>query len=230
MQTAELGLWLMDRVSAYELRYSEDQPRDDHGRFGEGDSAGDSGGNFDARIGAAASGKEAENLAYVRLNDEDVEGAVNEYGSTGAKPVNEDLRKYAGSIPDDAQHEYTRTIVDGMDRAMAEQGGLERDISVDRGVPDMSTFGGTAPSEGDHWTDHGFVSTSTAEHGYGVSNVPAGGAEMRILVPSGTRAISGDNWGLDHGEVVLDRGLSFRAVRVEAGADGVTRIDAEVVS
>lgn len=43
-QTAELGLWLMDRLSPYDLRYNPDQPRDDHGRFGEGDSSGDSGG------------------------------------------------------------------------------------------------------------------------------------------------------------------------------------------
>lgn len=43
MELAALDLWLLNRTSAYDWRYSPDQPRDDHGRFGEGDS-GDPGG------------------------------------------------------------------------------------------------------------------------------------------------------------------------------------------
>lgn len=44
MDLASLDLWLLNRLSGYDYRYSPDQPRDDHGRFGEGDGGGDSGG------------------------------------------------------------------------------------------------------------------------------------------------------------------------------------------
>lgn len=43
VELAGLTLWLLDRQSGYDFRYSPDQPRDEHGRFGEGDG-GNSGG------------------------------------------------------------------------------------------------------------------------------------------------------------------------------------------
>lgn len=38
----ELTLWLLNRVSAYDLRYSPDQPREPNGQFGEGGAEGNS--------------------------------------------------------------------------------------------------------------------------------------------------------------------------------------------
>ena len=57
---AELDLWLLDRLSAYDIRYSDDQPRDKHGRFG---STGGGSGGVRESLKSAATPSEVSSAA-----------------------------------------------------------------------------------------------------------------------------------------------------------------------
>lgn len=184
---------------------------------------------FDAAVAAAASGKTALKLAKFRAANNEIADAVREYGSIGATVTNDTLRRFNGRIPEGPEERFSRRVTEGMDGAMSHQS-LAQDIVVRRGVKDLrATLGGRAPTVGMEWTDHGFGSASTRNETYGITGITNGGGQLRILVPRGTRAISGEN--LDPGEVVLDRGLRYRAVRVSEPDDyGVRHLDVEVTN
>lgn len=203
--------------------------RDKDGKFASGGGGGSrTGEEFDAAVSAAAGGKTAVKISRVRAADSDVDDAMREYGSIGFRVTNEALRSHRGSIPDGPEQRFARRVTAGMDKAMEHQS-LPQDIVVTRGVKDISaTLGGRTPVVGMEWVDHGFSSTSTGTKVYGTTGITNGAAQLRILVPKGTRAASSDRF--DPGEVVLDRGLKYRAVRVSEPDDyGVRHIDVEVV-
>lgn len=201
--------------------------RDSKGQFSS-TGGGRSGEEFDTAVAGAATGKTATKLAKVRPADPDVDEAMREYGSIGFRTTNETLRTNGGTIPEGPEHRFARRVTEGMDRGMAHQS-LSQDIVVHRGVMDArATFGGRPPVAGMQWTDHAFASTSSDAKPYGMTGINRGGAQLRILVPKGTRAASGERF--DPSEVVLDRGLTYRAVRVsEPDTYGVWHIDVEVL-
>ena len=166
-------------------------------------------------------------MARVNPEDRGQNKAIDRYGGGAHDSVNGTLRSNGGdaeSLPES----YDTDVISGMDSVMSGQS-LSGDIVVVRGVVDGSrTFGGSPPTVGTEWTDHGFVSTTAQEHAdYAFTG--DSGVEMRILVPKGTPAFS--NYQLDPHEVVLDRGLSFRVVR-DNGVDayrGTRQLDVEVI-
>jgi len=162
--------------------------------------------------------------------------AVNEYGSSGHRETNTMLRKNKGEISEDHGDRYSARVTRGMDEAMAGQS-LPHDIVVTRGVASThAMLGGHEPAVGLTYVDHGFVSTSTAPGTYHLTGITPGGAQLRITAPKGTKAFSVPNPVgyerplLDRGEVVLNRGLTYRMTRVsEPDSYGVRHIDVEVV-
>jgi len=85
---AALDLWLLNRQSAYDFRYNPDQPRDDHGRFGEGDGGGDSGGG-----GGGANTVEGLTQGPVPSANSAAVGTNPEYGTTADNPTYRDAGK-----------------------------------------------------------------------------------------------------------------------------------------
>lgn len=202
------------------------QPRDSKGRWA-GHGGGMSGEQFDRAAAGAASGRAADDLARVHLTERSQRSAIDSYAGSGHDHANTALRSNggdAGAIPPS----HTRDIIDGMDSIMADHP-LSGDIVVVRGVASgRRTFGGRPPGVGTEWTDHGYVSTTTDRHPEKTFTGESG-IEMRILVRKGTRAFSNNH--LDPGEVVLDRGLTFRVV-ADHGIDayrGTRQLDVEIV-
>jgi ADP-ribosyltransferase exoenzyme len=225
-------------------RYSPDQPRDDHGRFGPGggSATGSSSGGgltstrFDSKMARAAKGDKALSATKRSPPDQAAAAAMRNYTTNDYRAVNSALRDGKGQLPPETSY-YTRQTVGGMDRAL-EGSTASRDLAVSRGVTDYQRMlDGHEPEAGTTWIDHGFVSTSTedAAHLGGVF-ASSGDNPMRmsIYVPKGTPAISqgpGQRRDLlDPDEVVLGRGLTYRVVRDNGqDGDGIRQVDVEVV-
>lgn len=213
------------------LRYSEDQERDEQGRFGSGGGGGSSSSSFDTRVAEAAHGPDIRSLTEINPADPDVRQALKNYGAGGGYVANGQLRELNGDK--ESIQGYGREVTDGMDRAF-ESNALDRDIVVMRGIADPDvTFGGQEVGVGMEWTDHGYVSTSASSAAAGMFTGAdydaTGGVEMRILAPAGTPAISTSLLGYNN-EVVLDRGLSFRVVADRGDDfDGIRQLDVEVL-
>ena len=227
---AELDLWLMDRTSAYDWRYNEDQPRDDHGRFGEG-----GGSDFADKLSGAESGQAAIDAAPAGLGRESTgltdaqRGAAEEYISFfGYRDTNGQLR--AGGELKPSTSERVRNL----DEAMSSSP-LSADVVVYRGMRDGEVvfgdqFGGNLT--GAEWTESAFLSTSASEgfadswsrHGLGRDSDPLNPVVMRIVAPSGTGALD-----LGRSELLLDRGLGLRVAEDRGVIDGARHLDVEVV-
>ncbi len=182
---------------------------------------------FDARVAKAADGIDANDATHFTTHDREVENALAEYKGGEAFIVNDSLRQSKGDLSD-ARGRVKDTAVP-LDRGFAEHHPLDRDIVVTRGIQDIeATFGGRDPKPGLTWVDHGYVSTSSRMQGQRDIFHGEAGAQMRILVPKGTRAMSHDSLELD--EIVIDRGHTFRVVR-DRGVDfdGIRQLDVEVV-
>ncbi len=160
--------------------------------------------------------------------------AVDTYGKGGASAVNMMLNQGAGEITE-RQGRYAAGIARRLDEAMAGQS-VSHDIVVERGLPDLrQLFGRTGPRVGATFVEHGFVSTSAT--GAAFAYETQGSVRLRIRVPAGTRALSlpdppagAPRGALERGEVVLDRGLTYRVAKVDGpDASGVWRLDVEVV-
>lgn len=154
---------------------------------------------------------------------------VGDYHEGWSANVNSALRTGEGDVPPgDAR---AARIARGMDEIMAGQS-LPRDIEVERGIPvsALTRLLGGEPTVGSTYTDHGFVSTTTT--GRPRLSVDEESAVLRIRVPKGTSALSthrtGERGELDPGEVVLDRGLTYRVTGVEV-RDGRQHVEVEVV-
>lgn len=203
-----------------------------HGRKGRSSPGGMSGEEFDSRVAGAAHQSEALAASHIRPSDREMGEAISAYGGGGSYAANDALRA-SGGDREQITDWLGRQTAEGMDRAF-EGSELGRDIVVVRGITDPSvTFGGREPRVGMQWVDHGYVSTSAqssaSEMFTGVEYDIAGGVEMRILAPKGTRAISSDRLVYDN-EIVLDRGLTYRVVRDNGESfDGVRQLDIEVV-
>lgn len=189
-------------------------------------------GAFDGRAASAAQMSEAVDAARIEPTDREVRQAIQDYSGGGSYAANDALRRAGGHV-DQVTDWRARGVIQGMDRAL-EGAELDRDVVVVRGVTDLAlTFGGREPVAGMEWVDHGYVSTSAqfsaSDMFTGVEYGITGGAEMRILVPRGTRAISSNLLPYDS-EIVLDRGLTFRVVRDNGvNFDGVRQLDVEIV-
>jgi hypothetical protein len=225
VQTAELGLWLMNRLSAYELRYSEDQPRDDHGRFGEG-SGGDSGGGLtgNAALNAAPLGlvDNTVNPVSGKITSKPGPGmtpeeakALSSYRERGFVKVNGDLRKNDGEPTKPDTQKAVATIDAAMSRSQ-----LMNDVSVERGISNgPAMFGDRWQGDltGTTFVEHGYTSTTTdhniaSEFADRIPGVSDGGL-ARISVPSGTSAIKlSDRGPFQEAELLLDRGLTYEVV------------------
>lgn len=219
MQTAELTLWLMDRLSPYDLRYNEDEPRDEHGRWGSG---GDSGGlTGNAALAAAPLGlvDNKVNAVTGKITSKPGPGmtpeeakALSSYRAAGFVKVNGDLRKNDGQTTSAA----TEKIVAPIDAAMS-RSQLTSDVSVERGISNgPAMFGDRWQGDltGTTFVDQGFVSTTTdhtiaSEFADRIPGVSDGGLS-RISVPAGTSAIKlSDQGPFQEAELLLDRGLTY---------------------
>lgn len=183
------------------FRYSPDQPRDDHGRFGEG-------GSDSAAFDSATTGSAALSSAGLTAEPTQAQAAaLNRMGGDGSYVVNSDLRTQGGDTS--RLSDRNAATVEQMDSLMASSP-LKEDMVLYRHVADSEkTFGQhidstVADVTGLSWRDHAYTSTSVD---------PRGGKlmEMRILVPKGTPGLSHSL--LDPDEVLLGRGLTFTVVK-----------------
>jgi len=140
--------------------------------------------------------------------------------------------------------ELTSTLDKGFDHPKSK---LKKDIVVERGIQDPNlvwgdTWSDTESNVGLTWDDAGYTSTTTDskisqyftadEHEGHITGKPV---LMRILVSEGTGVIRPGDISVDkfkhESEVILPRKSQFRIVADNGvGADGIHRIDVELVS
>lgn len=171
-----------------------------------------------------------EATAFHDADFEMADGLTNYVGADGYA-AKDQLRANGGNV--DQLSGRVKECATGLDKAFAAQHPLERDIVVIRGIQDMNaTFGGRDPGVGMTWIDHGWASTSANIFGHAFGHGDDGytgdsGAQMRILVPKGAKAISHRN--LTPGEVLLQRGYMYRVVRDNGLMGGIRQLDVEVI-
>lgn len=176
--------------------YSEDQERDDHGRFGSG------GGK------TPLSETERESLKGESSGSltESEQLAINGYTGGDYRAINFGLR--GGSDEGMAKQ------IAALDSALGKSS-LERDTALYRGYGGaqleqtglhVDTFSQLQP--GDTYTDKGFASTTTD---YSRANTFAGdfGVHVTIEAPSGLGALKGTSY---EKEVILPRGLTYQVI------------------
>lgn len=209
-----------------------------------------SGGTYETRLGAAATGEDALNavpLSLVRTDTHARPGkrqgltaeqrnALLDYQGPAYAPINNRLRDIADGRANDAGAdtvEQTKNI----DAAMAGSA-LTRDVVVYRGISgSRKVFGDRVDNDltGMEWREAAFVSTSAlqsvTESFSGARKEPV---RMRILAPAGVSAVqvSGVKDGAkydDEAEILLNRDTRMRVVQDRGIVDGVRHLDVEVV-
>jgi ADP-ribosyltransferase exoenzyme len=195
------------------IRFSPDQPRDEHGRFGEG-GAEASVGDFDGALSKAAAGGDALSMAALTVDPSPEQAAaLSRMGGDGAYVVNADLREQDGFT----STERNAATVAQIDSLMT-QSSLRQDAVVYRRAQVRDVFGADVEKVGDltglSWRDNGYVSTSTQPRAD-----LSGSMNMRILAPAGTPGFS--HPALDNDEVLLGRGLTFEIVADNRSEDNV---------
>jgi ADP-ribosyltransferase exoenzyme len=215
------------------IRFSPDQPRDEHGRFGEG---GGSGGDFKTSLDSAATGAAALQAVPYGKGDGNprTDAALTNYAESGYAQINADLRAGTTDSPETADR------IAALDAAM-QSSQLTQDVVVGRGIRDPEDVFGDAWNNTDvtglTFTDRGFVSTTTnpAQIASGRNfQTGSNGAFMRIVLPQGTSALAigkNETSPFSEKEIILDRGLTYRVVADNGvNEDGTRMLDVEVAA
>lgn len=211
--------------------YSDDQPRDDSGRWtsggGGGGGSGDSG-HFDsaARMGGTQadwSKWDEHDAVLSNMSDQERDDFV-EYTAGQYKDINSMLRGETAPSSD-----YDNRLMDRANR-------LESVLDKTETPEDWIVYrGGKIPPDamqtGTVFTDNGFISTSRSE-GMAREFLPKSGnaAIFEILVPRGTHAayIRQYSHNPSEYEMIIQRGTSFRVVSSEKrGKEYYVRVMAE---
>jgi len=140
---AELDLWLMARLSAYELRYSEDQPREDNGQFGS-DGGGDSSG--DGGYGAIVDTYGPTVDEWSPMADENSMIAVHENGDISVSfesSGSSDLEVWGDFDAETAQDLSDRTVVMEAEASSYDKSSPDATEVSDNGLVDWTTQGNT---------------------------------------------------------------------------------------
>lgn len=187
-------------------KYSEDQPRDELGRFGSG------GGESSSETG----GKEYPTAATAAPHEV---AAVENYAGSGFQTINESLRS------GDNIDQSTANEIATLDAVIASAPPLEENTELYRIVSGDIAETIMTLNAGDTFTDKGFASTSTsarfAESRYRVtSNKEDKVATIRISAPAGTSALDVNRYMPNNEykherEMLLPRGTTFEVDRVE---------------
>ena len=215
------------------------QPRDYHGRWGEGGH-----GANDSLHGDAAYDHALESTPVLPAADQKPFSVYRGYGYT---MINGELRATRGNtsrIDDERLNGWIKTI----DHAFTSNPNvkpLKKGIVVTRGMNDVHTaFGSTDPAaiKGKVITDHGFVSTTTNdEHTRDFMRVRGTKipGHVTLNVPAKTKVIAADkvvgateapyyDRSESEFEVILNRGTSMRVTNATM-RDGIMEIEADVI-
>jgi len=223
------------------LKYDEDQPRDENGRFG---STGETDSSRSPKeMAEYANSQQKETIA--KLSEEQVT-ALQDYVSVGGyEEFNEELRLGAVLGLDLAPD--TAAKADLMESAI-QGASFKDDVVVYRGLNDDEGFYQTA-SVGDYITDPAFVSTSmdsVVAEMFAVGEMSnENPVVMKITIPAGTPALSGEalaqrlygGWTGDFddeldsvvNEVILNRGTPLEVTGTNTSGK-ITFLEVEVKS
>lgn len=200
------------------------QPRDYHGRWGEGGSN-------------AAPLKSADAYRYInerqkRITKDTEKYGLGQYVNGRAEIMNHTLREGKGTVPKDSDH---KTAIDRTEAAIKNNAvKLDQPIIVYRGVNKVEKAFGTTDVKklvGAEITDHGFMSSTTNPRVGTAFRGPGGGAVVNITVPKGHQILGVDKArggsSLEQ-EMLLQRGTTIRVMDATKTGTQWT-IDAEVV-
>lgn len=212
-------------------KYNPDEPRDDHGRWTDGELPDpDKPMTAEEYAASRAEDKDQRNVAdydpipIYRGSDPEIIESIRRYksamGDDDAYTINRELRSGAPLTPGTAK------AVANLDRAFADGAGEIRDYHTRqpkdawlyKGVDGRFPIGQL--KEGDIVTDNGFVSTTTnkvfaTEWARQKQGTHGKGAVFKITAPAGTKALQlQDSSSQDEGEVLLNRGSRFRVTRM----------------
>lgn len=179
-------------------KYSPDQPRDDHGRFGAGGSPSDQ----------VAAVRDYTGVGHGLLNDH-LRGVKNQF-----TPSPEEHEKKAAGIDEYiARHQITQPVT------------VYRSVGGDVGYRLRQRFDQGKIGPGSTFKDSGFVSTSTDKETEGTSGKnPGRDVTLHIDLRPGDKAtdVSGVSEHPDENEVLIGRGTTFR---VKSYSDGVAHLE-----
>lgn len=210
------------------LKYSPDQPRDDHGRFGEGSGGSGGGETFESRAGDNSHIDQAlaprfKEWAHSLKGDE--QQAIVAYTESSSF-VNQSLRQTplnpAVMTPEQVEsaREQVAAQVEAMDRAMA-KASTDRTYVAYRGVwaqkGDSATAALAGLKVGDAFTDKAYVSTSLNPHVAGGWGRGPEGVTFRIEIPPGSHAAYTNSIGAvsrSEGELLIHRDARFEVTAV----------------
>jgi len=187
-------------------KYSEDQPRDELGRFGSngGESSNETGGKEYPNVDTAAPHEAA---------------AVENYAGSGFQTINESLRS------GDNIDQSTANEIATLDAVIASAPPLEKDTQLYRVVSGDIATTLMSLNAGDSFTDKGYSSTTQsvriarAETGYrSAANEQT--AVLNITASAGTSALDVNRYMPDgennhEREMLLPRGTTYEVDRVE---------------
>jgi hypothetical protein len=184
-------------------KYSDEQPRDDDGKWGEGGggsssskpSSGGSGGGYDSGAYSEPSSTPSQKAAFQAFQD------------AGYAPINGALREGGSAKPS------VKAAIKEMDSAFKASGGLGESVTVYRGMA-ASHFDSVAV--GAIVKDKGFACTTTDKKIAAQFAKRANGVSVEIRLPKGAKAmrigkITGKNMHNEN-EVLLGRGTKFKVV------------------
>jgi hypothetical protein len=184
-------------------KYSDEQPRDDDGKWGEGGggsssskpSSGGSGGGYDSGAYSEPSSTPSQKAAFQAFQD------------AGYAPINGALREGGSAKPS------VKAAIKEMDSAFKASGGLGESVTVYRGMA-ASHFDSVAV--GAIVKDKGFACTTTDKKIAAQFAKRANGVSVEIRLPKGAKAmrigkITGKNMHNEN-EVLLSRGTKFKVV------------------
>ena len=162
-----------------------------------------------------------------QTSDANLRRTVANYRGPAGQVMNASLRGWA---PSDSP--ITRKMIKTLDDAMAKSK-LTDDVTVHRGVRNTHLIFGQPLPVGDAtgftWTDGGFPSTTVSESAVDAfTDASSNTAVLSITVPAGVGAIKISDVD-DEGEILLNRGLTFRVTRDNGVVDGRRQLDVEVL-
>jgi hypothetical protein len=210
-------------------KYSDDQPRDEDGRWGSGGGSSGEGGRDFGEMSWTTNAAEfdegekeavkwgTENLSpEVNQTDKERE-AIELYQSSGYRTINGCLR---GEEKADSE---TRGTIKKMD-SLLEKSQTKEDVTAYRGV-DEKTFEKLSGEGMKSFQDKGFVSTSL-NSGFAKTYAEENGGTIKIEVPKGTNAYFLNNRYLstmkhEH-ELLLSRGKTFEIKSVDSKTRTIT--------
>lgn len=223
-------VYINDLAKSYHLKYSDDQPREDNGRFagggggeedgssesgaGSGDSSGGSGGSSGAAPRSFSSDIDGKQFISDHYSDwreglsAKQDAALAFYQSPGYELMNGSLRGHSLSAPA-ADLTRAKEAIKNLDSAITKAPPLKESLLVHRGLS-AEQFGALA--KGDIVTDSGFTSVSLTP-GSGTK----GAATAVIELPPGMRAAAGRTK-----ELILPRGTKFKVKSYKKNGKKVT--------